>query len=347
MHELAWARRAVVALLFGFGLWSLLASSSYDGDDDDVDLPDLPLNFVLGAMAAPLTIDTGERIITVNELRLAGNFNIDRNARLRLKSDFVDLDPTSMMTLEVTPSDPDDTLRGNVDFTVNESLDFGVDHDPITGRFSAFAAGMTVIAVPAGGGVDVTVGLDPVVRYGWNDFEDLPNDDNNALALRLTALAYRQLREALLLTYAVELLQIDIDSNDDELESIGFDTGNAGLELGCNNLTTDDAGEYRVFWRVDAPGTGQGVAGSGDEFEGRYGNCLVPGQSRYLDGEIELNGYTKTNSDTVRVLNYTTAFANVFYATEQVSSTLTSPAENSPRVGGQLLIDYVLNIPQG
>jgi hypothetical protein len=314
---------------------TLVASSSFEDQG-----PKAPTtgDFVLGSLPAPLVRDRGDRTVTITALRLAGSYDARAGDDLTLERSNLTLDATSGFHVELLADDPNNGLSGSLTMSVLVALDVWIGHDPTVGQLSILADGTTTLVTPQQNpaGVTVETGNAGGQTYTWNDFRDAADDDNAAHALRLAAEAYNTIADVMRLALLGEDVMAATERERDTLESMGLDSP---LDLSCDNLSSDAAGDSVLLWRVDAAGSDEGKLGPGDGLEARFENCRDAVLERYREGTILIDGYTPARGDTPRTLAGQLDFGTLFIAEGQVDiNTVPDPA--SPRVDGGLDLQY-------
>jgi hypothetical protein len=319
------------------GIWSLLASSTFEDDDEQQDRPAV-VDWRLGSLAAPLVRDRGDRTETITNLRLAGSYEATAGDDLTLDRR-VTIDDTSGFDLELIADDPDDGLSGTLEMEVLAGIDFDLaGDDPTTGQYSILVDGTTTLVTVQTNpdGVSVQSGGGNAVHYDWGDFRDKENDQDAGRALRLASSAFNTIEHVVQLARVVETMMDETEQNREILEDMGLDEP---LELDCDNLATDDAGESVLLWRTDAAGSGQGDIGNGDSLEARFENCRNAGVAIYREGTIVIAEYHPARGDPPRTRAGEIDFGTLFFAEDQVTIT-TVPEPASPRIDGGLDLLY-------
>ncbi len=331
------ARGFGLAMVVTAGLATLIGSESVE-DDDTEDEPPVTVDFVIGSASVAFERDRGDDAATVTDLRLSGDYSADAGDALSLDREFVNLNTLTAFTVEVAPADPDDVLVGIVSLDVSETIDFRADRDPAAGRFTTLFDGTTTI-VRAGddlSGVGITVGGATSERtLGWGDFRSAQDDDDETIDVRMASYAYGVLETLYRVALLAEQTHLDIQDNRSDLEGSGL---NEQLRLDCTTPPGGTAGARALVWRVDAPGTGEGNAGDGDDFEVQFSDCLYRGTGRYYDGGVALDDYVFVDDQPKRLavdIQLTT-----LYEDDEEIGALPAPAADQPRLDGQLILDY-------
>ncbi len=325
----AWRLLWLPPLVFA-GVWTLLASSTFEESAPD---PQAEVSFTLTTLLAPLVVDDGIALTTTTDLRVAGSYQADAGDPLTLQRDGLAVDTTSGFNLEVDAEDPDDTLTGNPAVDVTFPLRIDRDGEASQGQLAVDDGTTTLVTVrDGGGGVDVQTGTGPTRFFDWQDFRDAAADTDVAEDARIAAFAYAQLPRVLRLSGIAEELVNAIVENERMLEGMNL---NQPLSLTCDRT----GGERVLFWRTDAPGSGEGEIGAGDGFETRFDNCFDSRLQRYVDGTITLEDYDPEDGDGPRTLGGDFTFSALFVAEDEVDLT-TVPSPTAPRLSGTLSLAY-------
>jgi hypothetical protein len=319
-----------LAPLLGAGLWTLLASSTFEEEPE----PDpAQVLFALSGILAPISIDDGVIQSEAINLRIAGDYLAAAGDPLTIARDGLTVDTTSQLNLLLAAVATDDTLSADaaLDVTFNVSVNF-VD-DPTTGQFSVLDDGTTslvnVQSNPAG--VSVEVGTDEARFLSWEQFRETIGNIDEDPAIRVAAIAWNQFPRTLRLARLGEEVAEEVEANKRMLEGMGL---NEALELDCDR----EGGERVLFWRTDAPGSGEGSIGAGDSFEVVTDNCFDRRLDRYTKGTIVLADYLPTE-DVNRTFGGALTFTGLFISEEEIDIT-TVPSETSPRISGDLRLRY-------
>ncbi len=320
------------------GLGSILASSTFDEDENTETDVAVDVGFLLGSLTDNIEWDAGVNLLTISDLRLAGSYAETGGNKLTLDRPIVNIDTTSGFSLSVVDNDPDDDDDVNGELIVSINSTIGLpdepDEDPSNGQLSvlnATTATTTIVDVNPNG-VTVTVGAGTPADFPWDDFADLETDQDANADFRLAYLAFVQLERILALALGAEDLLNEIDVNEVTLESMNLDEA---LNLSCDST----GGEAVLLWRTDVSGAGEGEISDGDGFEARFENCFDALGERYSEGIITLQNYVAAVGDSPRMLAIDLDYGNLFLGEEPISIT-TIPSVSSPRINGGLMLEY-------
>jgi hypothetical protein len=310
------------------GLWTLLASSTFEDEEPPVPAQ---VQWALSTAAAPVVVDDGAVRSSATSLRVAGSYEADAGDTLTVIRNGLTVDTTTRLDVDATGLDADDAFRASGTLVVISPLALDADEDPGAGQFTVTSAQTTTIATAAPDGVTLEIGTAPARFLSWQDFRDAAADADEDEDTRLAAVAWRQVTRSLGLAGLAENLTGQIEENAQMLEAMNL---NEALTLTCDNAD----GERVLFWRSDAPGEGSGRVGAGDDFETRFANCLDAGVERFFEGTLTLEDYQPVTGPD-RSLGGTFDFAAVFVSEDEIDIT-TVPTPTSPRITGTLQLRY-------
>ena len=335
-------RFLLTGLVVATGLVTLLASSLTDEEEDEPAVP-VTVDYTLQTPESGLSRALETRRAIASGVRLAGSYDANSGDGLTLDRSIVNLDATGGFSLQIVPSG-DELLTGTAMIDVGSPIDFGLDRNPTTGRYSSDFDGTTTVVDVTSSGVDLLVGdATQPVSVSWSDFEAREDDADADLDERMASAAYNMLSAILRATVAVEDIVADVERERGMLESIGVVSTVDGLDVSCDNSATDggDPAMARLTWTFDATGTGQGELGVNDSFVAEYRNCLDSRTSRFLDGTVLFSNYDPDRGAGLRTLAVTAELSQLFNSEDAVADFDTVASVASPLYDGFLTLDYV------
>ncbi len=272
------------ALLSGCG------SSGGGGGGNGVDPPDPPTtiltayNFEIGGVqpGMDMNVDVGSQYEVGVDFgdTLRGSVNLQVISETNVVFlDFV-TDVGSTMTISFSGSESD--LDGQFVINVTSEVTAGLDDEPSSGAFEIVSGADVTTVTFLANGVELSLNGAPAVAYGWDDYDDLLEDDQAETWLRRASLA----GGALAFTFErfFEIAEIL-----DELDN---------TESGVPIVTPCDAfpgtppagvivqGEH-VFTRL---GSGEDLA-PGDVFDWTFTNCWFESSMNLVDNFIQMQNY--------------------------------------------------------
>ncbi len=327
-------RPALTAAVLLAGLWTLLASSTFEEGDPD---PRARVSFTISTSMDTLKLEDGTVVSEAMNLRLAGRYETDLGDPLTIERNNLTIDVSTAFDLDVSALDIEDDLAGNIDFgTAFEAL-LDIDQDPTQGQFSVIIDGTTTLLTVENDrdGFTIETGASDSRFRNFDDcrasIED--EDEDEPDEVRLSAASYAFIPLGLQLARIAEAFADDIEFNAETLEDMNLDQS---LALTCSN----QGGERVIVWTGDAPGTGEGEVGAGDSFELRVDSCFDNQIGRFLDGTITLEDYIPIDED-ARERSFGGVMELLVVTISEDEVTLgTDPSSRSPRVDGTVVVRY-------
>ncbi|MEM9385308.1 MAG: hypothetical protein AAGA68_09635 [Pseudomonadota bacterium] len=326
-------RPALTIAVLVAGLWTLLASSTFEDSDPDTRAR---VSFAVSTSLAPLTLEDGTVESVAMNLRVAGDYEDDLGDPITIERNNLTIDVSTTFDLSVNAVDGEDNLGSDeIDFGTAFEVLLDIDQDPDQGQFSVIIDGTTTLLTVENDGFTIeTTGSDTISR----DFDDFraaieDEDEDEPDEVRLSAAAYAFVPLALQIARIAEEFADDIEFNAETLEGMNL---NESLTLTCSN----SGGERVIIWTQDASGTGEGEVGAGDSFELRVESCFDSQLSRFLDGVITLTDYIPIDEDAAeRSFGASLDLAQLFISEEEVNVG-TNASSTSPRVDGIVIVRY-------
>lgn len=335
MHHPHDHRPLLTAAVLAAGLWTLLASSTFEEGEPDTQAR---VSFSLSSVVAtPLALEDGTFESEISNLRVAGRYEDDLGDLLTLNRNNLIVDVSTSFDFSTDAVDVEDELVADLTFGTVFEVSLDIDEDPTQGQFSVVIDGTTTLLTVDDDreGFTLETGGDEALFRDFEDFRDAVEDDDEDEPdeVRLSAASYAMIPLALQLARITENLADDIELNADTLEGMNL---NQALSLTCSNA----GGERFLFWRTDAPGTGEGEVGEGDSFELRVESCFDAVINRFVDGTIVLEDYVPIDDDLVeRSFGAQIDVATLFISESEVDLG-TNASSTAPRISGRLLVSY-------
>ncbi|MEO0424585.1 MAG: hypothetical protein AAF184_19765 [Pseudomonadota bacterium] len=326
-------RPALTVAVLAAGLWTLLASSTFEEGEPDTQAR---VSFAVSTSTTPISLEDGTVESIAMNLRVAGDYEDDLGDPITIQRDNLTVDVSTTFDLSVSAVDGEDDIASeNIEFGTAFEVLLDIDQDPDQGQFSVNIDGTTTLLTVENDGFTIeTTGNDTISR----DFDDFraaveDEDEDEPDDVRLSAAAYAFVPLALQIARIAEDFADDIEFNAETLEGMNL---NESLTLTCSNT----GGERVIIWTQDASGTGEGEVGEGDSFELRVESCFDSQLNRFLDGVITLADYIPIDEDAnERSFGATLDLAQLFISEQEVNVG-TNASSTSPRVDGTVVVRY-------
>lgn len=331
------------ALLLTWGVFIALAIGSKSYDPEEPIVRD-PVDYTVSiSNIGSVVLENGDTTDTLSAVTLTGVYNQAGGSAPTLRSGGVVFNTSSEFDIDVEPTDADNTLRGNIQVTVNQSLTFDNDRTVQTGQLSVLFGGTTTLVTFPSDSSDVQLqtGTNAAVTISLDELRERFSDEDQELNLRAASKSWSTFENLWLTARITETVHREIDSQLSMLTSMGR---NQPLTVACDNPTATPTPEHTLNWTTDAAGIGSGEAGNDDSFDSVSRNCSYASDGRFLQGDLTLADYIYRKAETeLQQMSFDAEASNLFIARENIDTSTTALVRE--RIDGTLRINVAEQSP--